>query len=203
MSKVYFSNRSISVVPAGIAEDHSGRNVYYKVQKGDNLAELPYWFEKAEDIEHLVIEADDPEAAFSECVAGLKRAVAAGGLVRNRRGRALLFWRRGAWDMPKGHLESGETLEECALRETREETGLEHLSLDKPICVTYHTYHQDGEFILKESHWYDMTLTEPDKVKVQTDEDIVKAAWCGPLRLKRLLHKAYPSIQDVFKADNQ
>jgi 8-oxo-dGTP diphosphatase len=31
---------------------------------------------------------------------------------------------RGDWSLPKGKLEMGETLEQCALREVREETGL-------------------------------------------------------------------------------
>ena len=198
MYKVYFANRSVEIVPAGSVADYEDGRVYYNCQAGDDLSQLPGWFEKAGDIDALVIEADDPAAAFTEFTSKLKTEVAAGGLVRNRRGQALLFWRRGAWDMPKGHLEIGETLEECALREVQEETGLTHLALGKPICVTYHTYHNKDKFVLKESHWYEMTLTGRESVKVQTEEDIVKAAWCGSLRLKCLLKKAYPSIRDVF-----
>ena len=39
------------------------------------------------------------------------------------------------WGFPKGHLEDGETPAVAALRETREETGLEHLVLQGPIRV--------------------------------------------------------------------
>ena len=46
-----------------------------------------------------------------------------------------------------------------------------------------------------------MTAPEGAKVKVQTEEDIVKARWCGQWRLNRLLKKAYPSIRDVFAAE--
>ena len=146
-----------------------------------------------------MIEAADPDAAFADFSSQLKVEVAAGGLVRNRRGLSLLFFRRGAWDMPKGHQEPGETLEECALREVQEETGLNNLEIGDPICVTYHTWHNPrGEFVLKESHWYNMTLTAREAVKVQTEEDIVRYRWCGSCRLKCLLKKAYPSIRDVF-----
>lgn len=201
MYKVYFADRSIAVVPLQWQEDPCSEDVYYKVQPGDDLSQLPYWFEKADDITSLVVEADDPAEAFAQMISALKVEVAAGGLVRNSRGRALLFWRRGAWDMPKGHQEKGESLEQCAIRETEEETGLKNLSLGSPICTTYHTYHNKGNFVLKESHWYRMTVPAGEKVTVQTEEDIVKARWCGPWSLKRLLKKAYPSIRDVFAAE--
>ena len=31
----------------------------------------------------------------------------------------------GAWVLPGGHIEVGESLEECAVREIKEETGIE------------------------------------------------------------------------------
>ncbi|MBO4417400.1 MAG: NUDIX domain-containing protein [Bacteroidales bacterium] len=198
MYKVYFSNRSVEIVPAGSVAGYDDGRVYYKYQQGDDLSQLPFWFEKAVDIEALVIEADSPGTAFDEFISTLKREVAAGGVICNIKGQTLLFWRRGAWDMPKGHQEPGETLEECALREVQEETGLTHIALGDTVCVTYHTHHRSGNFVLKESHWYRMTLTEPEKVKVQTEEDIERATWCGPGRLPRLLRHAYPSIRDVF-----
>jgi 8-oxo-dGTP pyrophosphatase MutT (NUDIX family) len=55
---------------------------------------------------------------------------AAGGLVWRRAaasGRQFLVVarpHRGDWSLPKGKLEVGETLEQCALREVLEETGL-------------------------------------------------------------------------------
>src|SRR5215204_4522110 len=42
---------------------------------------------------------------------------AAGGLVVNDDRHLLLIFRRGKWDLPKGKLDPGESLETCALRE--------------------------------------------------------------------------------------
>jgi 8-oxo-dGTP pyrophosphatase MutT (NUDIX family) len=49
---------------------------------------------------------------------------AGGGIVVNEQNEVLLIYRRGKWDLPKGKLDDGETIEECALREVKEETGL-------------------------------------------------------------------------------
>ncbi|MEF2277865.1 NUDIX hydrolase [Deinococcus sp. YIM 134068] len=49
----------------------------------------------------------------------------AGGVVLDGLGRVLLVrYRSGAWAFPKGHVEPGETLEQTAVREVAEETGV-------------------------------------------------------------------------------
>jgi 8-oxo-dGTP pyrophosphatase MutT (NUDIX family) len=65
------------------------------------------------------------------------RATSAGGVVhRTVDGRLelVLVHRRSPvlWALPKGTPDSGETLEETALRETREETGLE-VEIERPV----------------------------------------------------------------------
>jgi len=51
--------------------------------------------------------------------------------------------RRGDWTFPKGKLEDGETFVEAALREVREETGLECI-IERFIGVTNYT-HRKGQ----------------------------------------------------------
>lgn len=60
----------------------------------------------------------------------MDRIPCAGGIVLDARGRLLLVQRgkqpgRGLWSVPGGRLEAGETAEQAASREIREETGLE------------------------------------------------------------------------------
>ena len=70
---------------------------------------------------------------------------AAGGLVINKKGQILFIHRKGVWDLPKGKLDSGERLDNTAIRETSEETGIplkklklvqkEILNTDFGICI--------------------------------------------------------------------
>lgn len=125
---------------------------------------------------------------------------AGGGRVRNDAGDYLLIFRRGTWDLPKGKLDDGESLEECAVREVQEETGLTAVKLETPLLITYHTYHQGTKFILKESHWYDMTYAGSEKPVPQTSEDITRIEWVKPDQLSSYLANCFPSVADVLKA---
>lgn len=124
---------------------------------------------------------------------------AAGGLVRNENDEILLIFRRGKWDLPKGKLDKGESLEECAVREVEEETGLKKIKLVAPLLITYHTYHEGTRFILKESHWYTMKTKNDQQLTPQTEEDILEIKWAADKELKAYLKNTFPSIVDVLQ----
>ena len=69
-----------------------------------------------------------------------KKIIAAGGLVINENDELLMIFRRGKWDLPKGKLDKGESIADCALREVMEETGLQQVKIEKPLGITYHEY---------------------------------------------------------------
>ncbi|MGB3005859.1 MAG: NUDIX hydrolase [Chitinophagaceae bacterium] len=124
--------------------------------------------------------------------------MAAGGFVTNEKKEILLIFRRGKWDMPKGKLDKGETLEECAIREVEEETGLQNVKLTSPLAITYHTYHEGTRFILKESHWYNMKVSGKQVLTPQIEEDIHEIKWVKKEDLKEYLDNSFPSIKDVL-----
>jgi 8-oxo-dGTP pyrophosphatase MutT (NUDIX family) len=125
---------------------------------------------------------------------------AAGGLVVNERGDVLFIYRRGFWDLPKGKIDDGESVEACAIREIQEETGLQDLQLIKPLCTTYHTYEFKGEDILKESHWFLVQGHASEKLVPQTEEDIAEIIWADLAKVRELMKSTYPSIRAVFVA---
>lgn len=122
---------------------------------------------------------------------------AAGGLVLNKKKEILMIFRRGKWDLPKGKLDKGETLEQCAVREVEEETGISKIELGKKIAVTYHTYTEFGKHNLKESHWYNMNTTD-EKLIPQTEEDITEIKWVKKSDIKNYTSNTFPSINDVL-----
>src|SRR5215218_2061741 len=86
----------------------------------------------------------DVDAVLKAFQKKLKLVLAAGGLVHTDDNEILLIFRHGKWDLPKGKLDEKESLEDCAIREIQEETGLEKAEVEKALHITYHTYHQDG-----------------------------------------------------------
>jgi len=124
---------------------------------------------------------------------------AGGGLVRNEAGKYLFMLRRGIWDLPKGKLDPGETIEHCALREVTEETGLKDVRLDGPLLVTYHTYDENGKHILKETHWFRMNAVDDKALQPQQEEQITELRWVSAGEMKPLLQRTFPSVADVIR----
>lgn len=141
----------------------------------------------------------DPDELLAAFKDQLNVIVAAGGLVHTPQDDLLLIRRLGRWDLPKGKLDEGESLEACALREIREETGAEGLSMEKPLLVTYHTYHQKGKNNLKESHWYLIKAAEKTPLTPQTEEDVTDCVWVPIADVQPYIDGAFASIADVLK----
>lgn len=126
---------------------------------------------------------------------------AGGGLVYNEHKEILMMYRRGKWDLPKGKLDDGETIEECAIRETMEETGLKNVSIIKPLLTTYHTYDENGKAFLKETYWYTMLAKGKQHLEPQEAEQISAVEWVPSGQLKTYVDNTYPSVLDVLKTE--
>ncbi|KIC93623.1 NUDIX hydrolase [Flavihumibacter solisilvae] len=125
---------------------------------------------------------------------------AGGGAVWNEKHALLFIHRRGKWDLPKGKLDEGETIEHCAVREVEEETGLQGASITRPLLTTYHTYHESGKHILKETVWFEMKIKGDQHLKPQTEEDIHAAEWLAKKDWGKVNGNTFPSIRDVIIA---
>ena len=139
------------------------------------------------------------EAVREQFFAEFKYIEAAGGLVENERGETLMILCYRRWDLPKGHVDLGESDEECAVREIAEETGVEGAKIIRFLCNTFHTYNVYGEWELKRTAWFQLTA-QNCPTKPQNEEDIAVAKWCSPEEVEENLRSTYPTIRNVFAA---
>ncbi|TSA51510.1 MAG: NUDIX domain-containing protein [Actinobacteria bacterium] len=106
--------------------------------------------------------------------------ISAGGLVIDPSGAlGLLIGRhdkrgRTLWSLPKGHIESGETPEDAALREVAEETGIESV-ITRSLGVIDFWFMAEGKRIHKTVHHYLFRMTGGTLAPQQIEVDEV--AW--------------------------
>lgn len=140
----------------------------------------------------VIVVCKNKAQAWTSLLRAMKIVFAAGGLVQNSTGKYLFFYRRGAWDLPKGKLDKGEKNKPAALREVREEVGLD-CKIISLLPTTYHTYFDKGKLVLKETAWYKMKAVN-DKVRLQYEEDIEKYRWILKSDFGRIRKKIYPNL---------
>ena len=127
---------------------------------------------------------------------------AGGGLVYNKKGEVLFIYRGGKWDLPKGGTEKGEDIEETAMREVEEETGVNKLRITKKLQKTYHVFKRNGVYKLKVTQWFEMRTDFEGIPKGQLEEGIEKAIWLQPNEIPDVLKKSYENIKLLFEEYN-
>lgn len=125
---------------------------------------------------------------------------AAGGLVKNSIGEFLWIYRFDKWDLPKGHVEKGESKEIAAIREVEEECNVSGLVIDKEIETTYHIFEYKGTKVLKKTYWFLMHATmENQKLIPQTEEGITKVCFKDKKDSLNCLSNTYGNIKLLFQ----
>jgi 8-oxo-dGTP pyrophosphatase MutT (NUDIX family) len=124
---------------------------------------------------------------------------AGGGLVYNKNGEVLFIFRNGKWDLPKGGTNKGEEIEDTAMREVEEETGVNGLSISKKLQKTYHVFKRNGIYKLKITHWFEMHSTYDGIPIGQAEEGIEKVEWKNPEQIKEALKNSYENIKLLFE----
>ena len=125
---------------------------------------------------------------------------AAGGLVKNKNNELLFIRRMGKWDLPKGKIEKGESLEQAALREVEEETGLKELILEEFLNNTFHIYtERNGEKILKTTYWFKMTYVGNSQPIPQKEEGISEVSFKNEEMIKNeVIRMTFENIRLIF-----
>jgi 8-oxo-dGTP diphosphatase len=121
---------------------------------------------------------------------------AAGGVVVSD-GRVVVIHRPkyDDWTLPKGKLEPGESFEDAALREVREETGFT-CKLRRELPPTHYTDHKERPKLVR---WW---LMAPESGDFAPNEEVDELRWASPQEAHELLsyERDRDLLADVFGA---
>jgi ADP-ribose pyrophosphatase YjhB (NUDIX family) len=148
----------------------------------------------------IMVMTENVENTFSRISKLFESIDAAGGLVYNELEELLLIKRQGKWDLPKGKVDDGETIERAALREVTEECGLKEVEIKEFFTKTFHTYFLNGKRILKITHWYKMYTEKNQTLVPQSEENITEVKWFDTKTLDPQTFLTYNSIRSILVA---
>lgn len=198
------------------ADDEEALRLYLTLEAAEEAGDGPILVVDSTELDGPSWEAPDntvrlpavpPEALRNLDPYQPPRPVTAGGgyVVRARPDALVLLviYRRGVWDLPKGAKDTGESIETCAVREVREEVGIDQFDVIRSLGTTQHDYVRDDIYTVKTTHWYLMHTPqrsfEPDR-----HEGIERVAWArwpvarehiGYDTLRRHMDKVEPNVR--------
>jgi len=204
MIEIYYNHKllQLNTEPPEI-KDWENWNIVANYSGVTELTKLLELFKDEPYLQNILLWNENEDMILKELISEVKLVEAAGGIVANKVGEYLFIKRLGRWDLPKGKIEKGESIEETAIREIEEECGISNLELGSEICSTYHFYEDKEIFILKKSYWFEVIYTGNDmKLMPQLNENITEAKWFNKSDLAPIKNNTYPSILSVLKAIN-
>lgn len=130
------------------------------------------------------------------------KEISAGGVVFKKEGKRtkvlVIEDRYHRVTIPKGKQEKGETLEETALREIEEETGIKG-EIVKPLATVHYTYTDPERGPIEKEVFYYLVRAKSGQIKPQLEE-INRVFWVDFKALWSIQdEKGYKNNDDVFK----
>lgn len=150
------------------------------------------------DIEGVCLLCSNLESCWDKFKTYFTPQNSAGGKVFNKNREVLFIYRYDRWDLPKGKLEEGENIKECAVREVEEECGITGLTILKQLQTTYHIFEFQNKKILKSTHWFLMKTDYQGKLTPQVKEYIYKAEFKNKEQVEEALKNTYENIKTLF-----
>jgi 8-oxo-dGTP pyrophosphatase MutT (NUDIX family) len=198
MYKVHFENRFIIISPEPDRLQKYG--LFHKFHDTNELYKLISGFQSNKEISSINVYGPDIKFIWKLFRIYFTEVEAAGGIVKHTSGKYLFIVRKGMWDLPKGHIERGETPEVCAIREVHEECGISNHKIIKSLEPSFHTYMWEGISYLKKTHWFLMSYDEEIICVPQTEEGITRVEWLFPDEISNIKKLAWLSLNDLINS---
>ena len=193
MQKIFVGNKPI-VLTTKVESESDFKN--YLIDTVDINKVLHHL--KKEKYKSIRLIGENQELLLKKFLGLLPNIVAGGGKVLNAEGKVLFIFRNGKWDLPKGKAEHKETIDQTALREVEEETGIRGLTITKPLEITYHIFKRNNQYFIKKTYWFEMFSDYSGDLKPQIKEGITKVKWIGPKKLKKVKTNIYANIEALI-----
>jgi 8-oxo-dGTP pyrophosphatase MutT (NUDIX family) len=190
MYKIFVGNKPIVLTTALETETDFKNFMIDAVNINKVLAKL-----KKDKYNSVRIVGVDKEVLLKKFLALLPNVIAGGGKVYNPKNEILFIFRNGKWDLPKGKAEAKETINQTAIREVEEETGITGLSITKPLEITYHIFKRNERHYIKVTYWFQMYSEYEGTLIPQEKEGITKVKWIPETKLKKVLNNSYSNIK--------
>jgi 8-oxo-dGTP pyrophosphatase MutT (NUDIX family) len=192
MYKVFVNDSPIIITTSSQKENNFSTYKFKNIDFIDIYQKL-----KNKEIKGINLYSTDLENDWKSFCTNLKVISAAGGLVFNPKKEVLFIYRNKIWDLPKGWIEKGETIETAAIREVEEECGIFNLSILKKLITTYHIYEHKG-IKLKQTHWFLMHSDYNKALEPQLEEGITEVLFKNEHQIKVALQNTYANIKLVY-----
>jgi len=193
MYKVFVNDKPIIFTDSLKKENNFSKYFFKNITLEEVITQL-----QESNIEGIYLYTNYLEEDWRRFLSRFKVVSAGGGLVVNKRNEILFIYRDHKWDLPKGRIEIGETIENTALREVEEECGISNLVINKFLITTYHYFYQNKEKRLKETKWFLMNSDFEGKLVPQLEEGITKAIFKNKIEVVKALKNSYANILLVY-----
>lgn len=202
MYEVFFNERKIVITELEKITINKTSVLRDNFQTKEAIREWFLEFSESE-IPQVILLHPSPKYFFENLFQPIFKVIyAAGGVVK--RGDTILFiFRNGKWDLPKGKVDMGETVQEAAKREVEEECGILGHEIIKKIHSTFHIYqspHSDakGQWIFKETVWFEMKYKGLENGSPQAEENITLLKWFKQSELDSVLRNTYENLKQTI-----
>ncbi|MBL7922490.1 MAG: NUDIX domain-containing protein [Bacteroidia bacterium] len=195
--KIYYNNKFIGFNESIIQSSQNQTFKFYKKESDKTLKIIIKDFLNENNSDSIIMLNYDFEDVFDYLKKEFSYIEAAGGFIEKNT-QFLFIHRLGKWDLPKGKLDKGETIENAAVRECEEECAVTNLKIIKQLASTFHIYPYKKSFAIKQTFWFYMKTDYSQKLIPQTEENIDEVLWFSEkeVRNKALLN-TYLTIKDV------
>ena len=195
MYKVFFNQKFILLTTDIISPREDSPFFYVKFTNKKFVVQML----KSKKVKMLYLYHSKEDKLWYYFLNMFKLIEAAGGLVRNLKTNHFLFiFRNKKWDLPKGRINKNEEVQKAAIREVEEETGVENLSITKPLNTTYHIFKRNRKYRLKKTFWYLMETDYNGELTPEIKEGIEKAIWIDKKLIVSLKSQMYQNINLII-----